>query len=265
MFRRSGSGPRAETEASQIRIRRTDAWLSLDNVTYNQFGVITSPLREGFLTSNFASASGWDTVDTLSVNLTESSGVLTGTSASSAQQGATLCLIDSELIAYETATLVSAYNYDVSGLSRGLYGSQPTNHSSGALFYRLDGAVLQSTLPDQYVGQTLYFKFQSFNVFGRCAGSFVVCRIQLRPNRTGIDRNCRQRSRGRFFRKSRLIDIGYANAGLGQCDRPYRYGDQFGDSRVLVDVHGSCLMGSTKGSSVHGGPVVRPLRTGERR
>ncbi len=62
-------------------------WASVDNTTYSQIGAITQPLRQGLLTANLANASGWDTIDTLSVNLAESGGVLSGTSAASAQSG----------------------------------------------------------------------------------------------------------------------------------------------------------------------------------
>ncbi len=49
---------------------------------------------------------------------------------------------------------------------RGLYGTAAAAHSTGAPFARLDDAVFEYDLPAQYVGQTLYIKLQSFNVFG---------------------------------------------------------------------------------------------------
>ena len=86
--------------------------------------VLTAPLRQGVLTAGLPAAAGWDAVDTLSVNLAESDGTLSGTSQSAAQAGATLSLIDQELIAYEVATLTSA-TYNLTGLARGLSGSVP--------------------------------------------------------------------------------------------------------------------------------------------
>ena len=80
-------------------------WASVDNTTYSQIGTITQPVRQGVLTSPLANASGFDTADTLAVNLAESGGALSGTSAASAQSGSTLSLVDGELLAYETATL----------------------------------------------------------------------------------------------------------------------------------------------------------------
>ena len=65
-------------------------WASVDNTTYSQIGTITQPLRQGVLTAALANASGCDITDTLAVNLAESGGALSGTSAPAAQSGATL-------------------------------------------------------------------------------------------------------------------------------------------------------------------------------
>jgi hypothetical protein len=143
-----------------------NVYVSIDNVTYSQVAVLTAPLRQGFLTAALPAAAGWDSVDTLAVNLAESGGALAGTSQTAAQQGATLSVVDSEFLAYETATLVSANAYDLTGLARGQGGSAATAHSSGAPFARVDGAVIRYALPANFAGLTLYFKFQSFNVFG---------------------------------------------------------------------------------------------------
>ena len=141
-------------------------YISVDDVTYTQIGVITAPLRQGFLTSSLPAASGWDIADTLAVNLAESGGTLSGTSQSAAQSGGTLSLVDQELVAYETAALTAANNYNLTGLARGWGGSTPTAHSTGARFARLDGAVVKYDLPTNLEGRTLWFKFQSFNVMG---------------------------------------------------------------------------------------------------
>jgi len=141
-------------------------YVSIDNVTYSQVAVLTAPTRQGFLTAALPAAAGWDSIDTLAVNLAESGGVLTGTSQAAAQQGATLSIVDSEFLAYETATLVSGNAYNLTGLARGQGGSTPTAHPTNAPFARIDGAVIRYTLPANFAGQTLYLKFQSFNVFG---------------------------------------------------------------------------------------------------
>jgi hypothetical protein len=152
-------------------------YVSVDNVTYAQIAVLTAPLRQGFLTSGLPAAGGWDSVDTLAINLAQSNGTLAGTSQSAAQAGATLSLVDKELLAYETATLTTASSYNLTGLARGLSGSSPAAHSTGAPFARLDGAVVRYTLPANLQGQTLWFKFQSFNTLGGGLQDLSTCTV----------------------------------------------------------------------------------------
>ncbi|MGH6798685.1 MAG: phage tail baseplate protein, partial [Roseiarcus sp.] len=154
-----------------------NVYVSLDNVTYAQVAVLTGPLRQGFLTASLPAAAGWDAVDTLAVNLSESGGTLAGTSQAAAQQGATLSIADSEFLAYENATLVSGNAYNLTGLARGQGGSSPAAHSTGAPFARVDGAVVRYTLPANFAGQTIFFKFQSFNVFGGGLEDLSTCAV----------------------------------------------------------------------------------------
>ena len=161
-------------------------WASVDNVTYSQIGALTLPLRQGVLTAGLASASGWDVADTLSVNLSESDGALTGASAASAQAGATLSLVDGELLAYESATLTGANAYNLTGLQRSFAGTAGAAHTAGAPFARLDSAVVHYDLPDTWIGVPLYFKFQSFNVFGAGIEDLSTCTgYAYTPNGSG--------------------------------------------------------------------------------
>jgi len=154
-----------------------NVYVSIDDITYSQVAVLTAPLRQGFLTASLAAAAGWDSVNILAVNLAESGGTLSGTSQSAAQSGATLSIVDNEFLAYESATLVSSNAYQLTGLSRGQGGSTPTAHSSGAPFARIDGAVIRYNLPANFAGQTLYFKLQSFNIFGGGAEDLSTCAV----------------------------------------------------------------------------------------
>src|SRR5208337_4738769 len=57
---------------------------------------------------------------------------------------------------------------------RGLYGTNAITHSMGEQFTVFDttgklGSTLIYDLPAQYIGRTLYLKFQSFNVFKQAA------------------------------------------------------------------------------------------------
>jgi hypothetical protein len=152
-----------------------NVWLSLDDVSYSQITTIARPLRQGQLTTALPAASGWDSTDTLNVNLAESGAALSGATAAAAQQGATRSLVDGEILAYESATLTGVSAYALTGLQRGLYGGVGAAHAVGASFARLDQAVVAYDLPSNFIGRTLYFKFQSFNLFGGGVEDLSTC------------------------------------------------------------------------------------------
>ena len=187
--RKSGSGPRGSTAAAKNQQwGGANVYVSIDATTYSQIGSLTAPLRQGFLTASVPAAAGWDSVDTISVDLTESGGALSGTSEAAAQKGATLSLVDNELLAYETATLTGTNAYSLTGLARALAGSAGATHSTGAPFARLDGAIVKYDLPPNLIGQTLYFKFQSFNVFGGGIEDLSTCAVYtFTPSGTPTD------------------------------------------------------------------------------
>jgi hypothetical protein len=140
------------------------------NGVYTQIGTINGPSRQGTLTANLAAYTGAnpDGTNTLSVTLLESGGQLSSTTATIAAGGATLCaIIDAsgciELLSFTTATLTGPNAYNLTGLYRGLYGTQGLAHLSGAQFLRVDSSVANITLPPQLVGETVYLKMTSFN------------------------------------------------------------------------------------------------------
>ncbi|MGB6177051.1 MAG: phage tail protein [Methylocella sp.] len=150
-------------------------WISADNTTYSQIGTIPAPSRQGVLT---AAMGATDT--SLSATLEESGGQLLSGTALDAKNGITLCLVDKELLAYQTATLLGApppNAYTLSGLVRGLYGTTAAAHSNGAPLARLDSAVFQHDLPAAYIGVPLYMKFQSFNIFGQSVEDLSECTV----------------------------------------------------------------------------------------
>jgi hypothetical protein len=145
-----------------------NVWLSLDNTNYTLVGQIIGAARQGTLTvgcSNYT-GSNPDNTDTLSVDLTTSLGTLQSGSALDAALGHTLCLVDSELLSFQTATLTAANMYNLTVLYRGLYGTLPNGHLTGANFTRLDNAIFKYVLPPQYINQTVFVKLQSFNLYG---------------------------------------------------------------------------------------------------
>ena len=144
-------------------------WSSTDGDTYLYLGQINTPARMGTLTSNLANytSGGIDQTNTLAVDMTESRGGFNN-AATPADATAlnTLCYVDGELISYGEDILTAQYKYNLTYLNRGCYSSPISSHLSGASFVRYDQAVLRYELDQTRVGQQLYFKFLSTNIYG---------------------------------------------------------------------------------------------------
>lgn len=143
-------------------------WLSTDNSQYVEIGTITDVARMGKLTANLADYIGTnpDTTNTLKVSLLMSGGELESeASAFDAANGSNACYVDGEFISFEVPTLTGSYAYDLTTLYRGLYGSTVDAHLTDSEFLFLDDAVFKYTLPPEYIGKTLYLKFQSQNIY----------------------------------------------------------------------------------------------------
>ena len=158
-----------------------NVWLSTDNSHFSLVGQILGPSRQGVLTAGLGNSGGVpDTADTCSVSLIESGATLLSGSATDAQNGVTLCFVNDsspEFFSYETATLTAANAYNLTTLYRGLFGTSPAAHSSGAPFVRVDSSVFQYALPPSFIGVTLYAKFQSFNIFGLAVEDLSECAV----------------------------------------------------------------------------------------
>lgn len=85
--------------------------------------------------------------------------------------------MDGELLAYQNAILTGTNTYNLTGLQRGFAGTAVAAHASGANFARLDSSVVQYNLPSTWIGVPLYFKFQSFNVFGAGMQALSTCSV----------------------------------------------------------------------------------------
>ncbi len=166
-----------------------NVWLSVDGTDYEMVGSINGPARMGVLTAALPSSSGTnpDNAHTLAVDLTESAGTLSSGSAADAAAYRTLCWCDGELLAFETATLTAIGKYNLTTLYRGLYGTVARSHAVGAQFARLDQAVFQYNLPQAYVGQAIFLKLQSFNVWGGGVQDLSTCTAySYTPQGTGF-------------------------------------------------------------------------------
>jgi hypothetical protein len=146
-------------------------WISTDGSTYQRIGTIHGGARMGVLTAELASGADPDTTNTLSVDLTESFGTLSSGTQADADNGRTACVIydgsgNYEVVAYETMNLTAQYKYTSNTyLRRGVFQTGIAAHANGALFARLDDAIFDYEYDPTLIGQTIYFKFTSFNKF----------------------------------------------------------------------------------------------------
>ncbi len=143
-----------------------DVYISTDDSTYKLAGRVTGPARQGVLSALLPSGGDPDTVNTLSVDLSVSGGALLSGTQADADGFHTLCYVDGEYIAYETATLTAANRYDLTYLRRGCFGTTIASHMAGAAFARLDGGILAYPYDKSKIGQTIYVKLASFNLYG---------------------------------------------------------------------------------------------------
>lgn len=140
-------------------------WISTDGgSSYNFAGRQQGPARMGTLNTLLPVMTDPDLVDTPTVDLTESFGDLVSVTQSEADQLLTVSIVDDEFLAYETATLIAPNTYQLSYLRRGLYGSSQSTHVS-APFARLDSSIFTFPYQASQIGQVVYIKFTSFNVF----------------------------------------------------------------------------------------------------
>lgn len=143
-----------------------DIWVSTDASSYKHAGRVTGKARQGTLNGSLLTGTDPDVTNTLHVDLSQSSGNLNSGTQADADANHTLCYVDGEYISYQTATLTSANHYDLTYLRRGQYGSPISGHSTASLFARMDAGVFAYAFDKSQIGQTLYIKLLSFNVFG---------------------------------------------------------------------------------------------------
>src|SRR6516165_2998773 len=142
-------------------------WISSDDHSYAFAGAVSGPATQGVLTATLGNSGGNpDTVDTCSVDVSESRGQLLSVSATDAANLVTLCYLGGELFAYQNASLTSAYHYNLTTLYRGAYGTVAASHPAGTQFARIDQSVGRFPYPSTLVGQSIFLKFLSFNIVG---------------------------------------------------------------------------------------------------
>lgn len=149
-----------------------DVWISADGTSYKNAGRILGPSRVGVLTAALPavdSAATGPTIDqtnTLAVDLSRSRGQLTSGSQADALDLNTLSYVDGEIVAFGTATQTGQNVYALSYLVRGAYGTPIGAHAAGSAFVRLDQGLFKYPFDAGRIGQPIYVKLLSFNIFG---------------------------------------------------------------------------------------------------
>src|SRR5947209_13769580 len=126
--------------------------------------------RPGVLSAPLPGHADPDAADTLAVDLTQSQGQLLSGTIADADDFVTLCYCDGELLSYQTATLTAAYEYDLTYLRRGVYGTPIGAHSGGSSFARFgpnDPSLFRYRYPASFIGNTVSVKLPAFNIFGQ--------------------------------------------------------------------------------------------------
>lgn len=174
-------------------------------VTYGFVGSIDKgPSRYGTIDATYASGGDPDTTHTLSVTLADPNlQLLGGTPADADGLQTTLLYVDGEVMAYSYVALdvSGGYTFTSDGTSggtkymrRGQYGTPIASHASSAPWMRIDEAFFRLPIDSSYIGQTVYFKFLSFNIYGHAleasssvtAYSYVVPGVGIAPP-VGVD------------------------------------------------------------------------------
>lgn len=143
-----------------------DIYVSSDNATYKRVGSIYGAARIGVLSQILPVGSDPDITDTLAVDLTVSGGLLYSGTQADADSLNTLCYVDGELVSVKTATQTALNKYNLNYLRRGAYNTTNSLHAIGAKFARVDDAFFKFGYTPDQIGNTVYFKFPAFNIYG---------------------------------------------------------------------------------------------------
>lgn len=144
-----------------------DIWVSEDGDSYKRISRVSGNCRQGVLTDQLpAGDNSLDLLHAISVDLSACRGKLMSGTQQDAHQLHTLCWVDGELIAYQSATLTGPNRYNLTYLVRGNHGTEKKAHQAGSKLLRLDDALFEYPFNAGMIGKTLYLKFVSFNYFG---------------------------------------------------------------------------------------------------
>jgi hypothetical protein len=117
-----------------------------------------------------------DGLNALAIDLTQSNGAVAAASVSDLIALDNPCYVGGEIVCFGNSVLTAANKYNLTNMARGVFGTENAvgDHPSGTAFARLDN-VFKYAFSQNAIGQTLYFKFQSFNAWGGGVQSLADC------------------------------------------------------------------------------------------
>lgn len=146
------------------------AYISVDDVTYIPLGSVSSPTPQGTLLAALSAHADPDTVNTLKIDFTESRQTISSAvTHADADALRTVVMVNNEAMGFGTVMPdgTNSFSYDLTYLRRGAYNTTIAAAAIGDQATVLTpGTVLKASLPQAYVGQTIYLKFTSFNIYG---------------------------------------------------------------------------------------------------
>jgi Putative phage tail protein len=129
-------------------------------------GVIEGPARYGTLTAALPAGTAQPDVDhTLQVLLNDTTLEIPQSTDAAADLYASLLFVDGEIMAYGDASVSGVGTYSLTYLQRGLYASTNALHGADSQWACLDQGIFRLSINPGLTGQTIYFKFPSFNSF----------------------------------------------------------------------------------------------------
>jgi hypothetical protein len=136
-----------------------DIYYSNDNAIYTKIGTINGMAIKGWILGNISESATSATV------LLDNNQQIISASDLDFLLLNSLMIIDQELCAYGTATLLGPNLYSIT-ISRGAWGSIPVPHANNAQFGIINKLTVKFPYPISSVGSIVYFKFPSWNKYG---------------------------------------------------------------------------------------------------
>ncbi len=134
--------------------------------SYTPIGKQQGSSTVGYLSNELPAVTDPDNTSTLSIDMSISGKPLKSYSAAQENAFISLCVVDQELISYQTATLTDPNAYNLTSLRRAVYESPLSAHNTGAPFAFFDDTMFVWQFAQSNVNTTVFFKFLSFNKAG---------------------------------------------------------------------------------------------------